>query len=151
MSNYFHDAGYKTHLVGKWHLGYYQKKYTPLYRGFDSHTGYYNGWIDYYNYTYDTGKYVGKDFREGENLYGDTGKYATDLFKDEAVDIIKKHDRKDAPLFLMINHLAPHVGNTIMQAPQDVVDTFSYIADENRRKLAGLISLKSPKPSLISR
>lgn len=42
--------GYKTHLVGKWHLGAAFKNVTPTSRGFDSHFGYWNGYVGYFNH-----------------------------------------------------------------------------------------------------
>jgi arylsulfatase A-like enzyme len=47
------DLGYTTRLVGKWHLGYFRSEYTPTRRGFDSHFGYWNGYIDYFDYMID--------------------------------------------------------------------------------------------------
>ena len=42
--------GYKNHLVGKWHVGYGYNNATPMMRGFDSHYGYYNGYIGYFDH-----------------------------------------------------------------------------------------------------
>lgn len=144
MPQYFQEAGYATHLIGKWHLGFFQRKYTPVHRGFDSFFGYYNGLIDYYNYTYvqPGNLYVpGYDFHKNDEVFRDieAGTYATDLFTDEALKIIKHHPTTK-PLFMMFNHLAPHTGNAyeLLQAPEDEIAKFSHIADPNRRILAGL-------------
>jgi arylsulfatase B len=96
-------------------LGYYQKKYTPNNRGFDSFFGYYNGFVDYYNYSYIEPAYnpqkPGYDFRKNfdTNYDVEIGTYATDIFTDEATKIIQSHNKSQNPLFLM-NHLAPHTG-----------------------------------------
>ena len=43
MPEIFKAAGYATHMVGKWHLGFYEPAYAPENRGFDEHFGYYTG------------------------------------------------------------------------------------------------------------
>lgn len=53
---YLKDVGYSTHLIGKWHLGSHKKHFTPTFRGFDSHFGYWNGFISYRNSTHSTVK-----------------------------------------------------------------------------------------------
>lgn len=52
LPEYLKDLGYKTRIVGKWHLGFYRKEFTPTYRGFDSHLGFWNGLVNYYDHVY---------------------------------------------------------------------------------------------------
>ncbi|GBO08658.1 Arylsulfatase B, partial [Araneus ventricosus] len=133
-----------------WHLGYQTREFTPTYRGFDSHLGYFAGYIDYYDHTIyeDTllpnkPYYFGLDFHNGtEILKGQQGKYATHLFTETAEQIIRNHDTSK-PLFLYLPHLAAHAGNLFKpeQAPPEVISKFKYIKDLNRRIHAAVISL----------
>ena len=82
----------------------------------------------------------GYDMRENQTINRNIPpkKYATELFTEEAVKVITAHDKKK-PLFLVVNHLAPHAGNEDfpLQAKQEDIDKFSYIEDIKRRTLAG--------------
>lgn len=51
LPQYLKEIGYSNHILGKWHLGSYKKDYTPLYRGFDTHLGYWTGHQDYNDHT----------------------------------------------------------------------------------------------------
>lgn len=144
MPEYFKDAGYSTHLIGKWHLGFHQKKYTPTYRGYDSFFGYLGPYIDYWDYTL---KMFDRDFERGRDIRRNLtnaddihGIYATELFTNHAVNIIANHDR-NVPLYLQLNHLAPHAANEDfpLQAPDEDIENFSYISSKKRRTLAGFV------------
>lgn len=96
------EAGYRCGMVGKWDMGQ-AKRYLPLQRGFDFFYGHGNNGIDYYTHE----RYgVHSMFRGNARTKEDQGKYATDVFKREALRFVKEN--KDHPWFLYLCFNAPH-------------------------------------------
>lgn len=126
------EVGYKTAMVGKWHLGHAEKKYWPQNRGFEHFYGNLIGEVDYF--TKDRGGVVdwqrdGKFFKEEDHF--------TNLIGYEAVSLIANHDTSN-PLFLYVASLAPHAP---YQAPQNEIDAYKdTIKDEHRRTYAAMIT-----------
>ena len=126
------DAGYKTAMSGKWHLGHGKTEFWPRQRGFDSFYGATVGEIDHFKHS----SHGVKDWYRNNKPIKEKG-FDNTLFGAEAVRVINKHDGK-APLFLYLAFTAPH---TPFQAPQDYLDRFKDIPDENRRAYAAMISV----------
>jgi len=125
------EAGYTTDMVGKWHLGSFDKAYWPNQRGFDHWYGFLGGSEDYF-----THKIHGKNetldwYRDGE-LNHDEG-YSTHLFAREAVDIIKKQP-KDKPLFLYVAFNAVHGA---LECPDEYSKAYPAMTGQ-RQLLAGV-------------
>ncbi|CAB0034749.1 unnamed protein product [Trichogramma brassicae] len=154
MPEYFQGLGYRTRLLGKWHLGYYQEDLTPARRGFDSFYGYYNGFINYFDYMYsepdllkiNVTRYDMHDDDESELRAAYPRGYFTDMITEKAEETIKAHalnEPEDRPLFLEIAHLAGHA--SIKDDPLEVRDRakvdaeFGHIESADRRKYAGMI------------
>ncbi len=94
-------AGYRTAVVGKWHLGY-NVAFNPTKQGFGLFRGYVSGNVDYHSHIDGAGI---EDWWHNEKKEPDIG-YVTDLLSDYAVRFIKTN--KDSPFFLYIAHEAPH-------------------------------------------
>ncbi|CAG5124531.1 unnamed protein product, partial [Candidula unifasciata] len=125
--------GYKTHAVGKWHLGFCNWGCTPTYRGFNSFYGFYNAAEDYY--TKETSGYY--DFRFNLTVHKEAkGGYSAEQYASRAEDIIRFHNT-DSPLFL---YLALQNVHTPLQVPQKYLDMYTNIEDENRRNLSAMVT-----------
>jgi len=125
------EGGYKTAIIGKWHLGHGDRKYWPRQRGFDYQYGPLVGEIDYFTHE-EHG--VTDWYRDNKELKEEG--YSTTLLGNDAVRLISGHDPA-TPLYLYLTFNAPH---TPYQAPQEYLDQYKNIADTNRRAYAGSIT-----------
>ncbi|XP_033733067.1 LOW QUALITY PROTEIN: arylsulfatase B-like [Pecten maximus] len=134
------EAGYSTHAVGKWHLGFYKKDFMPMNRGFDTHYGFLTGSEDHYNhedvpwFQRENLTLCGTDFRDGFQPVNSTTTYSTELYRDRVVEIISKHDTAK-PLFL---YLALQAVHTPLQVPKKYLESVSYLYGP-RKIYAGMV------------
>jgi arylsulfatase A-like enzyme len=97
-------AGYRTALVGKWHLGY-PPTFSPLRSGYDEFFGPMSGGVDYFTHCDSRGTH---DLWQGEAEHREAG-YLTDLISQRAVDTIDRFAAKDGvPFFISVHYTAPH-------------------------------------------
>jgi len=91
LTKYLQEAGYKTAMIGKWHMGHSAEP-RP----------YFDHWISFKG----QGKYNDVEV----NVDGKKEKwkgYTTDILTDKAIDFIERQP-KDQPYFCMLSHKAVH-------------------------------------------
>jgi arylsulfatase A-like enzyme len=126
------EAGYRTAMVGKWHLGHADQKFWPQNRGFDHFYGNLVGEVDYF--TKMRGGIV--DWQRDGKFLQETAYYLP-LIGDEAVKMIAMQD-KATPFFLYFASLAPHAPYQAQKADEDRYA--SSIKDPTRRTYAAMIT-----------
>lgn len=62
-----HRLDNDSDVVFQWHLGFFEKEYTPTYRGFDSYYGFWNGKEDYWDHSSQEDVW-GNDLRNNEEV-----------------------------------------------------------------------------------
>jgi len=82
-------AGYKTAIIGKWHLG-------------SEPTGF-----DHWDILPDQGHYYNPDFIDRNGTYRVHG-YVTDIITDKTLDWLREHENSSEPFLVMMHHKAPH-------------------------------------------
>ncbi len=134
------EQGYKTSLVGKWHLGL-KEECRPNQNGFDDFYGFMAGCIDYYSHIFYWGMADGHtdpthDLWENDKEVRENGKYMTELITEKAVESIRGHAQKDEPFLLYVGYNAPHYP---MHAPEKYMQRFAHLPWD-RQVMAAMIS-----------
>ncbi|MFM7130080.1 MAG: sulfatase-like hydrolase/transferase [bacterium] len=116
-------TGYKTGLIGKWHLGN-KPEMHPQKRGFDEFFGFLGGAHSYFD--------KGGILRGNENVKDLD--YTTDAFGREAVDFIDRHSKE--PWLLCLTFNAVH---TPMHPRADLLEKVAHIQNKQRREYAAMM------------
>lgn len=142
--------GYRTALIGKWHLGA-SPQAIPSHRGFDYQYGFYGAHSlyadprrsDIVNQRHGdfSDRFIWSAHREGNCVLRrndepvDEDLYLTERLAQESSAFIRKN--KDAPFFLYVPFSAPH---TPFQVPRRYFDRFAGEPDPNKRVYYGMIA-----------
>jgi arylsulfatase A-like enzyme len=95
-------AGYRTALIGKWHMGALPK-YGPLQSGYDHFWGFRGGGLDYFHHSF-----MGKPDLWDDDRAIDKPGYLTDLIGDHAIATIGSYATSHQPFFMSLHFNAPH-------------------------------------------
>jgi arylsulfatase A-like enzyme len=125
------DAGYRTAMFGKWHLGY-RKEYAPNAHGFETFMGLLSGNVDHYSKKEINGEL---DWYENTTLTAEKG-YSTDLITARAVDFIDRHAKE--PFFLYVPYNAVHWPFQAPGRPDDVRERATWFAG-TRKDYAAMV------------
>lgn len=134
------EAGYKTGMIGKWHLGD-NYPMRPQDQGFDFTLNHLSGGIGQYG---DWPNTLKRDSRYFDPILWKNGKqvqtkgYCTDVFTKAAMEYVE--DNKDNPFFLYLAYNAPHGP---LQLPQKYYDMYKGVDID-----AGLIDQGKPYPKV---
>jgi arylsulfatase A-like enzyme len=142
LANVLHQAGYKSVVLGKWHLGAHPDQ-RPLERGFDDFFGFLTGGHSYFphEWTLKSEYAVQSQFdayrtmllRNDQRV--EEKEYLTDALSREAVNYIHKY--RNRPFFMYLAYNAPHGP---LQATEKYLERFDHIADEKRKTYAAMVS-----------
>uniref|UniRef100_A0A4W4EMJ2 Sulfatase N-terminal domain-containing protein n=2 Tax=Electrophorus electricus TaxID=8005 RepID=A0A4W4EMJ2_ELEEL len=132
------QAGYSTHMVGKWHLGFCRARCLPTARGFGSFLGSLTGSGDHFTFrSCDGAEACGFDLHDGERpAWEMSGNYSTWLYVERVKQILRAHDGRK-PLFLYVALQAAH---TPLQAPARLLQRHGSLGNRLRRHYAAMLS-----------
>ncbi len=128
MPEMLKQQGYRTALIGKWHLSGNQATMgepPPDARGFDEVTCIPGGMASYFD---------GVLYRD-DGSHRPTDQYLTDKFGDLSVDFIRRH--RDEPFFLFLAFNAPHA--PLEAKEKDMAEFQDEVLDMDRRTYSGMM------------
>jgi N-acetylglucosamine-6-sulfatase len=131
VSKYLQDAGYRTAMIGKWHMGFSGRP-----------RAHFDEWLSFDG----QGKYFDPEFIYTDGSREKLKGYTTDILTDRAIDFVQRQP-EGQPFFLMLSHKAVHEpfqpaprhkqafgSNTMDPEPASWSDTFEGKPEWQRRQ-----------------
>jgi arylsulfatase A-like enzyme len=133
------NNGYKTALIGKWHLGW-KSEFSPTAHGFDYFFGFKSAFVDYYQHTAGGTSPLKADLFENESQVEVPG-YMTDLITERSVRFIEQNSGQ--PFFLDVSYNAPHWPYQVPDQPTTARDNGRHLGpfDEPTNTRADYIAM----------
>ena len=141
--------GYRTGILGKWHLGY-EEPFRPHNHGFEIQYGFYEAFSLYapiddpdivnQRHNHFANRHIWSRGRDGSCAIRrndeiiDEKEYLTTRLAEEAVQFLRQH--REEPFFLYVPFSAPH---TPFQATRKHFDQLTHIEDQNQRVYYAMI------------
>lgn len=120
IADYLNPLGYKSMVLGKWHLGN-ADRYHPLARGFDEFYGFRGGARSFFPLTQQQAfERPENRMEKGFGNYEEPEKYLTDAIADEACDFMVRN--KENPFFMYVSFNAVHTPLEALQSDLDKVE-----------------------------
>ena len=129
------EVGYKTAMVGKWHVGF-KEGLRSHERGFDFTYVFHSGARSFYP----VGPRQNNQLYKNGKEFDDETEYLTDAFARDSVKFIEDHkasDESDDPFFLYFSFNAVHLP---LEATKKYESRFPNIKSKNRKTYAGMLS-----------
>ncbi len=144
MGDYLQQAGYKTALFGKWHLGG-ADQYHPTVRGFDTFYGFRGGRRSYWAHDDTNPAADSLDLMErGFGNFQEHEGYLTDVLADETIDFIKASQNQ--PFFALVSFNAPH---TPLNATEDDLAQFPELSGDRKTYAAMMLAMDRASGAIL--
>ena len=135
LTNYLQELGYRTAVVGKWHMGI-ADRYHPLKRGFDEFCGFRGGARSFFAYSNPKATKHENLIERGFENYREHEGYLTNGLAAETCQFIERN--QDKPFFAYVSFNAVH---TPMEADPQDKDEFPELEGTRRTAAQMMLSL----------
>jgi len=125
LAEVFQQAGYRTALFGKWHLGSH-RDHGPTRQGFDEFFGIRDGFIDNHNHFFLHADGFHDLFEGTEEVFA-RGQFFPEMITERSLEFLQQNRRQ--PFFLYLAYNTPHYPE---QAPRRDLKHYRDVAEPRR-------------------